>query len=74
MSWQTWHCYWAQHFQKTWAAVLMALDGVQLAALQIYREDIVQFFGPHRGPTIFSGIRLGLGALIYWRATQRKKA
>lgn len=66
------HKWWECHWQKSWAAVLMLIDGVNLTALQLYQQDIVQFFGPQRGPTIFSGLRIGLGALIYWRATKRK--
>ncbi len=64
--------YWTAHAQKTMASILMAIDAVNLTALQVYHDDIVQFFGPHRGPTIFSGLRMGLGALIFWRATQKK--
>lgn len=66
------HKWWECHWQKSWAAVLMLVDGANLAALQIYHDDIVQFFGPTRGPTVFSGLRVGLGALIYWRATSKK--
>jgi hypothetical protein len=66
--------YWRAHTQKTLAAVLMLIDGANLAALQIYHDDIVQFFGPTRGPTVFSGLRMALGALIFWRATCKKAA
>lgn len=60
------------HFQKSMAGILMLIDGINLAALQLYHDDIVQFFGPTRGPTVFSGLRMGLGALIFWRATSKK--
>jgi hypothetical protein len=64
--------WWDQHFQKTWSAFLILLDGANLVALQTYQEDIVQTFGPHRGPIVFSSLRIGLGALIFWRASRKK--
>ena len=66
---RTW---WEEHFQKTWSSLLILIDGVNLVALQAYHDDIVQFFGPQRGPTTFSGIRMALGILIFWRASRKK--
>jgi len=64
--------YFRAHTQKTLAGVLMLIDGANLTALQLYHDDIVQFFGPTRGPSIFSGLRITLGAMIFWRATKKK--
>jgi len=69
----TWvHTWWEHHWQKSWAGVLMLIDGANLTAVQLYHDDIVQFFGPTKGPTVFSAIRIGLGALIFWRASSKK--
>lgn len=65
--------FWCNHVQKSIGMLLMTIDGVNIALIQEYQQDIVQFFGPY-GQTIYSGIRLGLGALIVIRATQKKQA
>jgi len=67
------HSFWQNHIQKSVGMLMIALDGVNLALIQEYQQDIVQFFG-HYGQTVYSGIRLGLGALIVIRATQKKQA
>lgn len=63
--------WWQNHVQKSVGMLLIALDSINLALIQEYQQDIVQFFG-HYGQTVYSGIRLGLGALIVIRATQKK--
>jgi hypothetical protein len=65
--------WWANHVQKTLGCLMVAIDGINLALIQEYQQDIVQFFG-HYGQTIYSAIRLSLGALIVIRATQKKQA
>lgn len=65
---------WANHIQKSMASVLLLLDGANIAALEYYHQDVVQFFGPVHGQTAFSGIRMGLGAVIFWRARQRSQS
>lgn len=67
---KTW---WANHVQKSVGMLMIALDGVNLALIQEYQQDIVQFFG-HYGQTVYSAIRLSLGAIIVVRATQKKQA
>lgn len=66
--------FWNNHVQKSMASLLLLLDGANIAALEYYHQDVVQFFGPTHGQTVFSGIRMGLGAVIFWRAKQRKPA
>lgn len=66
------HWYYA-HVQKTMASVLLAIDGVNIAALEYYHADVVQFFGPTHGQTVFSVIRMSLASLIFWRARQRQQ-
>jgi len=65
--------FWQNHVQKSIGMLMITLDGVNLAIIQEYQQDIVQFFG-HYGQTVYSAIRLGLGALIVIRATQKKQA
>lgn len=64
---------WANHIQKSMAGLLIAFDTLNLAALQAYQQDIVQAFGEKRGPWIFSTARIALGAIIFFRASQKKK-
>ena len=64
--------WWANHVQKSIGMLMIALDSANLAIIQEYQQDIVQFFG-HYGQTVYSAIRLGLGALIVIRATQKKQ-
>lgn len=65
--------WWANHVQKSIGLLMIGLDSANLAIIQEYQQDIVQFFG-HYGQTIYSAIRLSLGALIVIRATQKKQA
>jgi hypothetical protein len=65
--------WWTNHVQKSIGMLMIALDSANLAIIQEYQQDIVQFFG-HYGQTVYSAIRLGLGAVIVIRATQKKQA
>lgn len=65
--------FWTNHVQKSIGMLMFAIDGINMALIQEYEQDIVQFFG-HYGQTIYSAIRLSLGAVIVIRATQKKQA
>ena len=62
--------WWQNHVQKTLGSLMILIDSANLAMVQAYQQDIVQFFGNH-GQTVYSALRLGLGALIVIRASQR---
>ncbi len=65
--------WWTNHIQKSIGLLMVAIDSANLALIQEYQQDIIQFFG-HYGQMIYSGLRLSLGALIVVRATQKKQA
>lgn len=64
--------WWANHVQKTMASLLILIDGINLAALELYHQDVVKLFGPTHGESVFSAIRIGLAAIIGIRAAKRK--
>lgn len=64
--------FFTHHVQKSMSAILILIDSANLAALELVHTDVVQMFGPTRGPTIFSSLRIGLGMVIFARASFRK--
>ncbi len=66
--------WWEQHVQKTLASLLILLDGVNVAALEFYHQDIVRLVGVNHGESVFSGLRMLLAAVIGVRALRRKQS